>query len=115
MAIKLFVGGLSWGTTDETLNQYFSQIGPVATASVIKDKFTGRSRGFGFVEMANDEDAKRAIAELNGKDFEGRTIVVNEARPPQPREDRGGRSYGGGGGYNRGSRSGGDDRGGRNW
>lgn len=116
MAMKLFVGGLSWGTTDEGLQTFFAQIGPVASANVVKDKFSGRSRGFGFVEMQSDDDAKKAIEELNGKEFDGRTIVVNEARPKEPRDDRGGRSFGGGGGHGGGRQSfRNDDRGGRNW
>lgn len=113
MAKKLFVGNLSWNTKDDSLNTLFATIGPVSSAQVITDRYTGRSRGFGFVEM-EDADAERAIAELNGKDLDGRQITVNEARP---REDR--PQGGGGGGYNRGGNGGGhggydrrDDRGG---
>ena len=80
MAKKLFIGGLSWGTTNETLRAGFEKIGPVSNAFVVTDKGTGRSRGFGFVEFENDADADRAIEEFNGKDFDGRTIIVNEAR-----------------------------------
>ena len=85
MATKLFVGGLSWDTTDQSLNDFFAQAGAVVSATVIKDKFTGKSRGFGFVEMSNDEEAEKAKTELNGKELDGRTINVNEARPPEQR------------------------------
>lgn len=88
MATKLFVGGLSWDTTDQSLNDFFAQAGTVVSASVIKDKFTGKSRGFGFVEMSSDEEAEKAKTELNGKELDGRTINVNEARPPEQRSDR---------------------------
>jgi cold-inducible RNA-binding protein len=109
MAKKLFVGNLSWNSNDQTLQALFATIGTVTSAQVITDRYTGRSRGFGFVEMSNDEEADKAVAELNGKDLDGRQITVNEARP---REDRPG--GGGGGGYNRGGGGGGrDDRGGR--
>ena len=84
MAAKLFIGSLAWTTTDDSLKQLFSQAGTVVSATVIKDKFTGKSKGFGFVEMSSDEEAKKAI-ELNGKELDGRTINVNEARPQAPR------------------------------
>ena len=117
MALKLFVGGLSWDTTDDSLKNFFSTVGTVTSAKIITDKFTGKSRGFGFVEMSSDDEAKKAIAELNGKTLDGRAIVVNEAKPMAPRENRG--FGGGGGGYRggggRGGDRGGDDRGGRNW
>ena len=116
MALKLFVGGLSWDTTDDSLKNFFATVGTVTSAKVITDKFTGKSRGFGFVEMASADEAKKAIAELSGKELDGRAIVVNEARPMAPRENRG--FGGGGGGYRGGGRGGdrgGDDRGGRNW
>jgi RNA recognition motif-containing protein len=100
MSKKLFVGGLSWGTTDETLNGAFSKFGEIAEAKVITDRETGRSRGFGFVTFANDENAASAIAEMNGTELDGRTIKVNEA------EDKGFRAGGGGGGRG-GARSGG--------
>lgn len=120
MATKLFVGSLSWDTTDETLGAFFAQAGTVTSASVIKDKFTGKSRGFGFVEMGSDAEAADAITKLNGQTLDGRAIVVNEAKPMAPRENRGGGgSYGGGGGgYGGGDRGGfrggrgGGDRGG---
>ena len=85
MAKKLFVGGLAWTTTDEALSSLFQQAGNVISANVVKDRYTGKSRGFGFVEMSNDEEADKAIAELNGQALDGRNISVNEARP---REDR---------------------------
>lgn len=78
---KLFVGSLPWAIDDQKLGEMFSQFGQVATATVVKDRNTGRSRGFGFVEMTNDAEADAAIAALNGSDMEGRKIVVNEARP----------------------------------
>ncbi len=87
MAKKLFIGGLSWDTTDQSLNEFFSQIGQVLSASVVTDKFTGKSRGFGFVEMANDEDAEKAKQELNGKALDGRNIAVNDAKPQERREN----------------------------
>ncbi len=82
---KLFVGGISWGTTDESLASAFSQAGTVASAVVIKDKMTGRSKGFGFVEMANDDEADAAIAMWNNQEIDGRRVVVNEARPMEKR------------------------------
>lgn len=81
MAKKLFVGSLPWEVDDARLNQMFSQAGTVTSAQVVKDRDTGRSRGFGFVEMSNDEEADNAVKNLNGSDVDGRKIVVNEARP----------------------------------
>ena len=78
---KLFVGSLPWATDDQALEQMFAQFGQVISAKVLKDRDTGRSRGFGFVEMADDQAATEAINKLNGSDFEGRKLVVNEARP----------------------------------
>src|SRR3989344_4991111 len=99
MGNKLFVGGLSWDTADNSLKHFFSQAGTVVSATVITDKFSGRSKGFGFVEMSSDEEAKEAIAKLNGQALDGRTIAVNEARPQEPRSGGfGGGSRGGGGG-----------------
>lgn len=103
MAAKLFVGSLAWGTTDESLGEFFAQAGTVVSAKVITDRDSGRSKGFGFVEMSTDEEAAKAVAELNGKDLDGRAINVNEARPQEPRENR----SGGGGGYGGGNRGGG--------
>lgn len=85
MAKKLYVGGLSYDTTQESLKTHFAQAGTVETATVIMDKMSGRSKGFGFVEMATDEDAQKAIEMFNGKEFEGRPLTVNEARPMTPR------------------------------
>ncbi len=82
---KLFVGSLPWAVDDQKLGDLFSQFGTVSSAVVLKDRMTGRSRGFGFVEMENDAEAMEAVEKLNGSDMEGRKIVVNEARP---REDR---------------------------
>ena len=107
MAKKLYVGGLPYATTDTELKEAFSQAGAVESAVIIMDKMSGRSKGFGFVEMSSDEEAQKAIELMNGKDFGGRTLTVNEARPMEerPRRDfRGGgndRGYGGGGGGGR--------------
>lgn len=81
MSKRLFVGSLAWGTTDQTLKSHFEQAGAVETANVIMDKMSGRSKGFGFVEMAGDADAATAIEKLNGSELDGRKIVVSEARP----------------------------------
>ncbi|HSG28989.1 MAG TPA: RNA-binding protein, partial [Candidatus Krumholzibacterium sp.] len=94
MAKNIYVGNLPFSTSDDDLNQLFSPFGTVSSARIIKDKFTDRSRGFGFVEMENDEEALKAIEAINGKDVDGRPLKVSEARP---REDR--RGGGGGGGY----------------
>ena len=96
MSNKLYVGGLPYSITDGRLEELFSQHGSVQSARVISDKFTGRSRGFGFVEMASTEEAQKAMEALNGTEIEGRTLVVNEARPQERRQ--GGREGGGGGG-----------------
>jgi len=81
VAKKLFVGNLPYSVTDEQMNEMFKAIGEVSSANVVTDKFSGRSRGFGFVEMTQDADAEKAVKELNGKEIDGRKIVVNEARP----------------------------------
>ena len=108
MTMKLYVGNLPFTTTSEDLQTLFGQAGTVESASVVEDRETGRSRGFGFVEMATNEDGAAAIEQLNGKDMNGRNLTVNEARP---RENRGGgRGFGGnrnGGGRNRGGNYGG--------
>jgi len=111
MSMKLYVGNLNFKTTGEDLQELFGQVGTVESASVVMDRDTGRSRGFGFVEMATKEEGEAAIAQFNGKDFNGRNLSVNEARP---REDRGGGGggggrggYGGGGGGGRGGYGGG--------
>lgn len=86
MAKKLYVSNLPYNASDEELKEFFSQAGAVESATIIRDKMTGRSRGFGFVEMSTDEEAEKAIADLNGKDFQDRKLVVNEARPLEPRQ-----------------------------
>lgn len=88
MNTKLYVGNLDYGATGEQLGELFAQAGTVADAVVITDKYSGRSKGFGFVTMGNEEEAKKAIEMFNGKDFQGRNLVVNEARPREPREPR---------------------------
>jgi len=95
MGAKLYVGNLTYATTDSQLEQLFSEHGRVRSAQVVMDRETGRSKGFGFVEMSSDQEAQAAIQALDGKDVEGRALKVNEARP---REDRGGGGGGGGGG-----------------
>src|SRR5215216_1342710 len=107
MAKNIYVGNLTWDATADDMLALFQQFGAVARAQVITDRETGRSRGFGFVEMDNDEEAQRAIDGLNGSAFRGRPLTVNEAKP---REDRGG--GGGGGGYGGGGGGGGGGRGG---
>ncbi len=88
MAKKLFVGGLSYGTTQATLQDAFAKAGNVVSATIIIDKMTGRSKGFGFVEMATDAEAQAAIDMWNGKDLDGRTVSVSEARPKEERPQR---------------------------
>jgi len=88
MANKLFVGSLPFATTSDQLREMFAQIGEVVEANIVTDKMTGRSRGFGFVEMAKEKDAKSAIEKLNGSDVDGRKIFVAEAKPQAPRGDQ---------------------------
>ncbi|HEY9584956.1 MAG TPA: RNA-binding protein [Candidatus Paceibacterota bacterium] len=95
MAKKLYVGNLPYTVNDSSLGDHFAKAGAVTSATVIMDKMSGRSKGFGFVEMTNDEDASKAIEMWDGKEMDGRTIRVSEARPMEPRAPRGG---GGGGG-----------------
>ena len=104
MAKKLYVGGLSYGTDEATLKDVFSQAGNVESAIVIMDKMTGRSKGFGFVEMASDAEAQTAIDMFNGKEVDGRTVNVNEARPMEDRPKTGGFNRGGDRGGDRGGR-----------
>jgi RNA recognition motif-containing protein len=100
MATKLFVGSLSWNVTSEDLEEFFKSAGNVVSASVITDRDSGRSKGFGFVEMGSDDEAKKAIDELNGKELDGRAISVNEARPREERpRSFGGDRRGNGGGF----------------
>ena len=109
MSIKLYVGNLAFRTTSDDLQQLFSQAGTVESASVVEDRDTGRSRGFGFVEMATKEEGEAAISQFNGKEIDGRALTVNEARP---REERGGGGNRGGGGGRGGFGGGGGGRGG---
>lgn len=109
--MNIYVGNLAWEVTEAELQKAFENFGQITSVSIIKDKFTGQSRGFGFVEMANRAEAEAAIAGLNGRELRGRPLKVNEARPPERREDRGG-SRGGGGGRS-GDRDRDRDRGGR--
>lgn len=102
--INIYVGNLPFSTTDTELEDLFSQFGTISRAAVITDRETGRSRGFGFVEMENDEEGRKAVAEMNEADFNGRQLTVNEARPraPRPGGGGGGGGYSGGGGGGRG-------------
>lgn len=109
MATKLYVGNLSYGATDQSLNSLFSQAGTVTSSQVVTDKYTGQSRGFAFVEMSTEAEAQAAIGKFNGQQHDGRTLTVNESRP---RENSGGGSYGGG---NRGGGRGGNRDGGSRW
>jgi hypothetical protein len=122
MGKRIFVGNLPFSATDQVLQETFAQYGTVESAKVITDRMSGRSKGFGFVEMSNDTEAQAAIDKLNGAEYEGRTITVNEAREMQPREGggggggrpggRGGYGGGGGGGGRGGYGGGGGGRGG---
>lgn len=85
MSKRLFVGSIAWGTTNEALKNHFEQVGAVEEATVLMDKMTGRSRGFGFVTMANDADGDTAVSKLNGSELDGRKLVVSEARPREER------------------------------
>lgn len=104
MAKKLYVGGLPYSTTQDELKDHFAAAGEVESATILTDKMTGRSRGFGFVEMATDEGAAKAIEMFNGQDFGGRRLTVNEARPMEARAPRTG-GFGGGRGGDRGDRA----------
>src|SRR5579871_6117392 len=111
--MNIYVGNLAYSTTENSLREIFEKYGQVTTVKIVTDKFTGSSRGFGFVEMSNGDEAQKAIDELNGSDFEGRKLVVNESRPRENtgRDNRPPRRDGGynGGGYN-GGRDGGRGR-----
>lgn len=104
MGKKLYVGNLPFSATEQALTEAFGQCGTVESAKIITDRDTGRSKGFGFVEMSTDEEAADAINKFNGADYEGRSLTVNEAKPMAPRENRG---FGGGGGGGRGGFGGG--------
>lgn len=101
MAKKLYVGGVSYSTTDDGLKEAFSQAGMVESASIITDKMSGRSKGFGFVEMSTDEEAQKAIEMFDGKEIDGRRVRVSEARPQEDRPRRGGFGGGNRGGFDR--------------
>jgi len=106
--VNIYIGNLPYNTNDQELQDLFSQFGEVAKISIVSDRETGRSRGFGFVEMTNDDEGRRAIEELNGKDYGGRALTVNEARPRENRSGGGGGGGGGGrGGYGGGGGGGG--------
>ncbi len=102
MAKKLYVGGLSYDTTEDGLKEAFAKAGTVESATVITDKMSGRSKGFGFVEMSSDEEAQKAMEMWNGKELDGRTLTVNEARPMEERAPRRDFNRGGGGRDSRG-------------
>ncbi len=104
MSTKLYVGNLSFRVTSEDLGEHFAQAGSVESANVVYDRETGRSRGFGFIEMSNEAEATAAVEQFNGQEFDGRNMVVNEARP---REEGGGGGRGGRGGYGGGGNRGG--------
>lgn len=114
MTTKLFVGGISWDSTEDSLKQFFASAGTVVSATIITDKYSGRSKGFGFVEMSSEEEAKSAIEKLNGQTLDGRAITVSEAKPMAPRDNFGGgaNSYRGGGDRGGDRRGGGGSRGG---
>jgi len=105
--MKLYVGNLSFNTSENDLNELFSQHGTVESCRIITDRDTGRSRGFGFVEMSSKAEGEAAIAQLAGKEIDGRALTVNEAKPMEPRSGGGGRGGGGGGGYGGGGGGGG--------
>jgi RNA recognition motif-containing protein len=107
MGSKLYVGNLSYGTTSQDLNTLFAAHGNVTSAEVLQDRETGRSKGFGFVQMSTDEEAAAAITAMSGKEHDGRALTVNEARPREERGRSGGGGGGGGGGYRSGGNSGG--------
>jgi RNA recognition motif-containing protein len=108
MSTKLYVGNLSFNTTTQDLETMFAEVGTVQSANLIEDRETGRSRGFGFVEMSSKEEAQAAIAAFDGKEIDGRNLKVNEAKPREDRGNGGGGGYGGGGGR-------GGNRGGSRW
>ena len=112
MGKKLYIGNLPFNATEQDLSQTFGECGTVESAKIITDRDSGRSKGFGFVEMSSDAEAQKAIDSLNGADWEGRAMTVNEAKPQAPRDSRGGGGFGGGGrggggGFGGGGRGGG--------
>ena len=110
MSTKLFVGGISWDSTEDSLKDFFAKAGNVVSATIITDRYSGRSKGFGFVEMGSEQEAKDAIEKLNGQSLDGRAITVSEAKPKEPRPN----NFGGGNSYRGGNdRRGGDNRGDR--
>jgi len=120
MGSKIYVGNLPFSATSESLNEMFSKFGSVDSAKIVMDRDTGRSKGFGFVEMSSNDEADAAIEKLNGADLAGRALTVNEARPMEPRTGGGGGGFGGGRGGDRGGDRGGrggfgGDRGGNRW
>ena len=112
MSTKLYVGNLSFNTSNEDLQELFGQAGTVETVNIVEDRDTGRSRGFGFVEMSSKEEGQAAIEQLNGKEIDGRSLTVNEARPREERSGGGGGNRGGGGGRGGYGGGGGGNRGG---
>ena len=110
--MNIYVGNLSWNLKDQDLANLFTPYGEVASAKIVMDKFTQRSKGFGFVEMPNDDQAQAAIAQLNGSEVDGRNLVVNESRPKEGNGGGGGFSRGGGGGFKKPGGGGGFGRGG---
>ena len=114
MSAKLYIGNLSFDTTQQDLEQLFGEVGTVESANLIEDRDTGRSRGFAFVEMSSDEEAQNAISQFNGKEVDGRELKVNEAKPQEKRAGGGGGRGGYGGGGNRGG-GGGYGGGGSRW
>lgn len=107
MSTKLYVGNLSFNTSNEDLQELFGQAGTVESVNIVEDRDTGRSRGFGFVEMSSKEEGAAAIEQLNGKEVDGRSLTVNEARPREERSGGGNRGGGGRGGYGGGGNRGG--------
>jgi RNA recognition motif-containing protein len=112
MSMKLYVGNLAFSTSSQDLQELFAQAGTVDSASIVEDRETGRSRGFGFVEMSTKEEGEAAIGQFNGKEVGGRSLKVNEAKPREPRSGGGGGGFGGGRGRSGGGYGGGGGRGG---
>lgn len=110
--MNIYVSNLNFSTKSDSLQELFAEYGEVTSVNIITDRETGRSRGFGFVDMPNDEEGQKAIDEINNTDFEGKTLTVSVARPKTERPAGGGYNRGGGGGYNRGGGGGGFNRGG---